>query len=203
MSQEAERANYVFFWKADEPEGGYMSQWWDERPFSSADGSVQYRTTEHYMMSEKAVLFGDDEMRTKILATADPRKVRELGRQVKDFKDAVWQASRSRIVEEGNALKFRQLDDLRRKLLDTGDRILVEASPRDRIWGIGYGAQSALSHKEKWGLNLLGQALMNVRASVRAEEELSQGSQAEVEIPSVAGDPQAPASTETAPPAVS
>lgn len=71
----------------------------------------------------------------------------------------------------GNYYKFTQDEELKRVLLDTGDRELVEASPRDRIWGVGFGAKNAEKSRGKWGLNLLGQALMEVRDRIRREEE--------------------------------
>lgn len=184
---EAERSNYVFFWKQHELEVGWASQWWSEQSFTSPDGSTEYKTAEHYMMSEKARLFDDDGTSQKILAATDPKTVKALGREVRsllystypwaltssqvaNFDEDVWNENRLRIVEDGNELKFRQHGNLRALLLGTSDKTLVEASPLDRIWGIGYGEKKALAHKEKWGLNLLGQALMNVRAKLRAEE---------------------------------
>jgi hypothetical protein len=93
-----------------------------------------------------------------------------LGRKVPNFSDDVWVAERYAIVLEGSYLKFTQNDDLKRQLLDTGTRELVEASPRDRIWGIGFGKDRAGSVRERWGLNLLGKALVETRGRIRMEE---------------------------------
>ena len=81
----AERANYVFFWKPHELEAGWASQWWADKSFTSADGSVEYKTAEHWMMGEKARLFDDEEVRQRILTTGDPKKVKALGRKVGTF----------------------------------------------------------------------------------------------------------------------
>ncbi|KZV88237.1 DUF1768-domain-containing protein [Exidia glandulosa HHB12029] len=194
---EADRANYVFFYKTKELKAGWASQWWAERSFTSADGSVEYKTAEHWMMTEKARLFGDEDIRAQILAVSDPNKVKALGRKIANFDEKVWEENRLRIVEEGNELKFRQDDNLREKLLATGDKILVEASPQDRIWGIGYPQKTALLHKDEWGLNLLGQALMNVRAKLRAEQPQAEA-QTSASAPAPATVPGDPVST-TAP----
>ncbi len=68
--------------------------------------------------------------------------IKSLGRKVKGFGDATWVANRERIVLEGNLLKFRQIEELKKKLLATGDKVIVEASPRDRIWGVGFGRKT-------------------------------------------------------------
>ncbi|KAK5800848.1 hypothetical protein VI817_003060 [Penicillium citrinum] len=92
-----------------------------------------------------------------------PRELRSLGRKIPHFSDEMWEENRFTIVVEGNYLKFSQNEELRIKLLATGNRELVEASPRDRIWGVGFGAKNAGLRRDRWGLNLLGKALMQVR----------------------------------------
>jgi len=125
------------------------------------------------MMYQKALLFSDPEIGSQILATSSPKVVKALGRKVRDFEEAVWLANRERIVRQGNVCKFtlavREEDvaDLKAKLLATGDKELVEASPLDRIWGVGFGPRNAEANRAKWGLNLLGKALMEVRAELR------------------------------------
>jgi len=125
----------------------------------------------------KALLFDDSDVATQILAATTPIEVKALGRQVKNFDEETWKENRYRIVKEGNILKFTQHSDLREKLLATKGKMLVEASPRDRIWGIGYGAKNALANKERWGLNLLGQVLVEIRDEMLDE----QGDEAAVE----------------------
>lgn len=124
------------------------------------------------MMLQKALLFSDIEVAHQVIAIrgtskTDLANVKALGRKVKNFEDKIWNAERERIVFEGNMLKFQQNDEIRAKLLATGDKLLVEASPLDRIWGIGYGEKNAINMQAKWGLNLLGKALVETRTKLR------------------------------------
>lgn len=134
-----------------------------------------------YMMYRKAILFDDAPTAAEIMSTIDPRTQRALGRAVKNFDDKVWGANRSAIVEEGSYWKFKRDPTA---LLGTGDRELVEASPMDRIWGIGFGpAKANTRNRHKWGMNLLGQALMEARRRLMEEREavVSEGVGAGVE----------------------
>ena len=121
-------------------------------------------------MYHKALLFGDQETADAIALEPEPSKQKALGREVKGFDKQQWKKKREKIVEEGNWWKFTQPKegDLGGMLLETGDRMLVEASPYDRIWGIGYGASDAEGNRGTWGENLLGKALMRVRDRLRA-----------------------------------
>jgi len=130
---------------------------------------VVYPTAEHYMMAEKARLFEDNSTREKILSAGHPRAAKQLGREVRDFNEEIWAQHRYAIVVRGNEAKFAQNDELKLFLLNTKNRILVEASPVDRIWGIGLAADDPhVENPENWkGLNLLGFALMQVRAQLQ------------------------------------
>ena len=159
---------YLFFWgHRPEPDGrigkGCLSQWWPA-PFT-VDGHT-YRTAEHWMMWSKAMLFGDSEAAEQILDAVHPHAAKELGRTVRGFDEAVWVERRYGIVVAGSVAKFSQNPELGWFLLGTGDRVLVEASPVDRIWGIGLSASDpAAADPSRWrGLNLLGEALMEARA---------------------------------------
>ncbi|MGW1917231.1 NADAR family protein [Streptomyces sp. NPDC002076] len=158
---------YLHFWgHRPRPDGrlgaSCLSQWWPS-PFT-VDG-VEYATAEHWMMAGKARLFGDAEAERRVLAAGHPAEAKKAGRLVQGFDDGVWERERFRIVVEGSVHKFASDDDLRGFLLGTGDRVLVEASPVDRIWGIGLAADDeAASDPERWrGPNLLGFALMEAR----------------------------------------
>lgn len=166
-----ERVRFLFFWgHQPQPDGsvgqGCLSQWWPAA--FTVDGAV-FATAEHYMMWRKAMLFGDDEAAARILAASHPSQAKAMGRQVRGFDQAAWQAHRFDIVVAASVAKFGQHQDLREFLLATGNRVLVEASPRDRIWGIGLGAANERAEDPRqWrGLNLLGFALMRARAALR------------------------------------
>ncbi|KAH6634037.1 hypothetical protein B0J18DRAFT_6692 [Chaetomium sp. MPI-SDFR-AT-0129] len=185
----------VYFWRETEPLTGYLSQWYPCAFSDDTDSSTIYKTAEHYMMYQKAVLFSDPAMGAEILAAEHPRLVKALGRKVANFDGAVWNKHREAIVHRGNVLKFTRPVDtkdgkwavrvpgtdggesegvdrsIKELLLGTGDRELVEASPRDRIWGVGFGAARAGSMRAKWGLNLLGKALVSVREELKKEAE--------------------------------
>lgn len=123
-------------------------------------------------MHRKALLFAPAHPITKQIHEGwkiHPRTLRNLGRQIPDFVDSVWEVERYAIVLEGSYLKFSQNEDLKQLLFATRDRELVEASPRDRIWGIGFGKDAAGMHREELGLNLLGKALMEARTRLREE----------------------------------
>ncbi len=161
------RIKYLHFWgHRPRPDGrigpSCLSQWWPS-PFV-VDG-VAYATAEHWMMAGKARLFGDAEAERRVLAAEHPAEAKKAGRLVRDFDEAVWKRERFRLVVEGSVHKFAADADLGMFLLGTGERVLVEASPVDRIWGIGLAADDeAASHPERWrGLNLLGFALMEAR----------------------------------------
>ncbi len=154
----------VLFWQPP----GIFGQW-THSPFI-VDG-VPYVCGEQFMMAEKARLFGDSEVRARILKSDSPREQKALGRQVRGFEQAVWERERLPIVIRGNRAKFGQDPELRRALLATGARRMVEASPLDRIWGVGLRADDPRVHDpQQWrGLNLLGDALETVRDQLRAE----------------------------------
>lgn len=143
-----------------------LSQWW---PVDFTVDGVSYRSAEQFMMARKASLFGDSEMLAKIRDSATPAEAKKLGRQVRDFDQDTWVRHRYEIVVDGNVAKFGQHPELADFLLGTGDTVLVEAAPRDVIWGIGLGAGNPrATDPPRWrGRNLLGFALMEVRGKLR------------------------------------
>ncbi|GGY86364.1 NADAR family protein [Streptomyces poonensis] len=167
------RVKYLHFWgHRSRPDGrigaSCLSQWWPS-PFTV--GGVEYATAEHWMMASKARLFGDAEAERQALAAGHPAGAKKAGRLVRGFDDALWERERFRIVVEGSVHKFRAHADLREFLLSTGDRVLVEASPLDRVWGIGLASDDErASDPERWrGPNLLGFALMEARERLRTD----------------------------------
>lgn len=139
-----------------------LSQWWCA-PFT-VDG-VTYPHAEAWMMAEKAALFGDRETWDKVTAGVGPAAAKALGRQVRGFDQAAWDAHAFGIVVAGSIAKFTQHPQLARFLASTSPRLLVEASPYDRIWGVGVAATNpAVASPVTWkGRNLLGFALTHVR----------------------------------------
>ncbi|KAF1959795.1 DUF1768-domain-containing protein [Byssothecium circinans] len=160
----------VYFWKPTQG-NGYLGQWYWS-PFTHNNDT--YHTAEMWMMVQKARLFGDEDVAVQMLATTDPRRHKALGREVKGFREGVWDANKRQIVTEGNMHKFTISDDaemLRGMLFETGERELVEASPMDRIWSIGYAEKNAEFNRKRWGQNLLGKVLMDVRTRLRELEK--------------------------------
>jgi ribA/ribD-fused uncharacterized protein len=171
LATQGDHPQYFFFWgHRPLPNGeigkSCLSQWW---PAAFVINDVTYPTAEHFMMAEKARMFGDEAAREEILKADGPKAAKQLGRGVKNFDDARWQEHRFKFVVEGNLAKFSQNRELADFLVGTGDKVLVEASPLDRIWGIGLGAndERATAPTQWRGLNLLGFALMEVRQMLR------------------------------------
>lgn len=156
--------DYVFFWRNRSP----FSNWYKQAPFNS-DG-YYYNCMEQFMMHQKALLFGDHETAEKIMQANNPSEHKALGREVKPFDPAVWDAEKKRIVYIGLKAKFTEpgnesiLEDLK----DTAGRILVEASPYDKIWGIGMEEwEPGVEDRKNWkGLNLLGSLLTKLRVEL-------------------------------------
>ena len=160
------RDDFVFFWGHEDREKGLtkvcLSQWY-QCPFV-IEGQY-YNCAEQCMMAEKARIFGDDEIRQQILAEYSQMAMKKLGRKVRDYDDEIWKEKRFDVVVKGNIAKFSQNEKLLDFLLSTDDKILVEASPKDTVWGIGLDESSPEAiQPRKWiGENLLGFALMEVR----------------------------------------
>ncbi len=170
----SDKRDFLFFWGHQEKQGkvtkACFSQWY------ACDFDVNgqhYTTAEQYMMAEKARLMGDKDTCCKILEASGPSEFKALGRMVKNFDETLWNAHKYDIVVKGNLYKFSQNQDLKTFLLSTENRILVEASPYDHIWGIGLAADAAEANDpNKWrGENLLGFALMEVRSQLLSNEQ--------------------------------
>ena len=158
----------ILFFRANERPHGVFSQW-APSPFELH--GTHYVSAEQRMMKAKADLFGDSVSGAAIMAAQDPREIKRLGRQVRGFIDTQWCARAMTVVVEANLAKFRQNAAMGDALCATHPHILAEASPHDRIWGIGLSAQNPRARcREQWrGTNLLGEALMKVRETLCEE----------------------------------
>ena len=145
-----------------------LSQWW-MKPFTVK--GVTYSCAEQYMMAEKARLFRDERIAEQIMRAKDSGSMKSLGRAVRNYDERVWEKNRQQIVRTANKAKFSQNPELLTFILRTQDKILVEASPHDRIWGIGVDKNSPNADNPlRWkGLNLLGFALTQVRDELISE----------------------------------
>lgn len=158
---------YLCFWGhtpkyKDIVDKSCFSQWYPS--VFEVDGYT-YQNAEQFMMAQKARLFKDDGIFEKILKAENPKEVKALGRLVKNYNEEMWVEHRFEIVVQGNLAKFSQNLDLKQFLLNTSDSVIVEASPVDKIWGIGLATEDENAERPLlWsGLNLLGFALMDVR----------------------------------------
>lgn len=169
-SQAGAVLKYLFFWGHTPRQSGVvdkscLSQWYPA-PFELE--GVRYTSAEHYMMAEKARLFGDSAALVAILAARTPAEAKTLGRKVHGFDEVAWERQRFAIVSRGSWAKFDQHPELKAFLLASAGRVLVEASPHDRVWGVGLAQDDPrIQEPAQWrGLNLLGFALMAARAAL-------------------------------------
>jgi ribA/ribD-fused uncharacterized protein len=153
------KEEFVFFW------GGEFSQWYKRDMV--IDG-ITYNCCEQFMMAEKARLFGDEEALQSIMEVSNPRRQKAIGRTVQGFVADEWNENARSIVFLGNQAKFTQHQDLEDILLETGTKTIVEASPYDKVWGIGLAADDVrASDRSQWqGTNWLGEAIMKVRETI-------------------------------------
>ena len=150
-----EKTTPLFFYGHDPKrhgENACFSNWFFVN-FKDKNGVI-FLNTEQYMMYHKA-----------ILNNGSPKICKILGRKVKNFNEKIWESERVKIVTNGCLLKFSQNKNILKILLNTNNKLLVEASPYDKIWGIGMSIKKAQKlPQNKWnGLNLLGKCLMDVR----------------------------------------
>lgn len=164
--ESSENLKFLYFWgntkKTEQIDKSCFSQWYDS-PFEVA--GTTYKTAEHWMMAQKALLFNDKKAFDKIVSSQKPGEAKEFGRAILGFDEAKWSENKFEIVKTGNIYKFSQNAELADYLIKTGDRILVEASPVDTIWGIGLAQDNPdINNIYAWrGENLLGFALMEAR----------------------------------------
>jgi len=152
------KEKFTFFWKTESP----FSQWY---PAVFTVEGLRFNCAEQYMMYRKALLFDDGEMARKILDSGSPRTQKALGKNVRHFVELVWDENCREIVYTGNHAKFTQNPPLKAALFATAGTTLVEASPHDRIWGVGLAEDDSRIHdRKKWrGQNRLGEILARLR----------------------------------------
>ena len=160
MRQTFNGINYMFFW------GGMFSNWYISDDQFTVDG-ITYNCGEQYMMYQKAMTFNDKETAKKILDEIVPNEQKKLGRLVKNYNDSTWNRVRYNIVKRGLFAKFSQNENLKEYLLKYKGYQIVEASPYDRIWGIGYYEQDAINNINNWGENLLGKILTELAQEIK------------------------------------
>ncbi len=150
---------FTFFWKHR------LSQW---HPAPFVVGGISFNCAEQFMMYNKALLFADLDAASRILASESPRDQQAIGRSVRGYDESIWSLFREGIVLAGNFARFNQNADQRELLFSTRGTTLVEASPYDRIWGIGLRADDPRAKdRARWqGLNLLGETLTRVREAL-------------------------------------
>ena len=149
-----------------EEEKGFLSNWYISK-FEVA--RRVFSSMEQFMMYQKAICFGDESVAEQILKTDDVARIKELGRMVSGYNENIWNGMRQLIVYEGLVAKFSQNEELKERLLQTGDALLVECAVHDRIWGIGLSMKDERRFDiSQWrGKNLLGYALMMVRNKIK------------------------------------
>ena len=157
---------YTFFWKIGE-ENQELSQWYMKD--ITIDG-VTYNSCEQYYMAEKARSFGDTFSLMSIMSSQSTAQQKRIGTLVKNFDAEIWAGKQPRVLYIGNMAKFTQHEYLKRFLLSTGESYIAEASPYDKCCGIGYSSETAEDNIDRWGQNLLGRALMDVRKRLREED---------------------------------
>lgn len=162
---ECSDGGFVFFWKLEQENEEFSNFY----PCSFKVEGIKYICVEQYMMSRKALEFGDVLIFNAVIAESDPDKIKALGRSVKDFDPEIWDRCKWEIVYNGNRAKYEQNPKLRNKLLRTGNAKLAEASPYDNIWGIGLDRDDPLAKSpDSWkGENLLGKILEEIREDFR------------------------------------
>lgn len=138
---------------------GKLSNWYDSEFILRG---IKFTCIEQCMMYNKAMVFGDIDVAQKILSENNPAKQKELGREVKYYKDSLWVSIRYNIVKNAISEKFKQNKDLEDYLKSLKGYTIVEASSQDRVWGIGFEEDDALENIDNWGQNLLGKILTDL-----------------------------------------
>lgn len=157
----------IYFYDTED-KFGYMSNFYITK--FTDDKKVTYCCSEQFLTFKKCIMFDPENqvMIDEIMLSSSPRKIKQCGRKVANYDDEKWDSIRYDIMVDSLRLKFKQNDVIKNKLLNTGNKHLYEASKYDNIWGIGYSDIEAINKdKKRFGRNLLGKALMQVREELR------------------------------------
>lgn len=158
--------NAIYFYGHKNGQYACMSNFY---PCNFVDDDNQFNCSEQYFMYQKCLMFDPEntELLNAILHSQNPTKIKQFGRQVRNYNDKIWSEQRYEIMKQANMLKFTQNNDICEILLSTGNEMLYEAAKNDRIWGIGYYANAVANVPiHKYGQNLLGKVLMEVRDEI-------------------------------------
>lgn len=160
------QGNDIFFFR---PYGnnGCFSNFYNKSDGHFTVDRIVYNCNEKWFMFHKCLLFDsqNEDLKNQILSESKPFFIKKLGWKVNNFVQDVWEEKKYQIMVNGLLHKFGQNPNLKKVLLDTGNKTLYEASPCDKIWGIGYSVENApFVTKSSYGNNLLGKALMEVRS---------------------------------------
>ncbi|VTU42571.1 MULTISPECIES: NADAR family protein [unclassified Variovorax] len=159
------RTEIVTFWGAQSP----LSNW-NIGKFTSR--GIDFNCSEQLMMYRKAELFGDATSMAAILVEPDPREQKALGRAVSGFVKPIWDAASEAVLFEGLFDKFTQVASAHGVLMASEEKLIIEASPTDRLYGVGLAAYDPrILDTETWrGANRLGYLLMRVRSAIRSAQ---------------------------------
>ena len=161
--------NKIIAFYHETEEYGCFSNWYLA---SFEYAGIKYTSSEQFMMNQKVLMFGQHELSKQIKGTDNPQEQKKLGKtHFPEFSAEIWDRNCYTVVKRGIRAKFQQNDEIKRILLDTRNAVLVEASPLDRIWGVGVGAEKAVDVRTWRGKNLLGRALMEIRMDLKAIPE--------------------------------
>lgn len=159
-----EDKKYTFFWKSDSPFSNFYK-------CKFRVDNIDFFSSEQYFMYKKAMAFMDAETAELILKTKLPWEAKKLGRQVKNFNKKEWDEMCQKIMYDAVHHKFTQNQSLLKVLMATGNTKFIEASPFDKIWGIGLTEEDAKkTPEENWlGTNFLGIVLTQLRDDLRSK----------------------------------
>jgi ribA/ribD-fused uncharacterized protein len=146
------KTKYFFFWKSATP----LTNWHMQ---DFVHEGIKFNCSEQAMMYHKAILFADTEVAEMIMKADHPKEQKDLGRQVRGFNPEIWDRVKYDLIKSILTSKFSTIKANKNFLKSLKGKQIVESSPYDRVWGIGYRKEEALDHIDDWGENLLGKIL--------------------------------------------